>query len=169
MEPEREKEESPNPDPNPDADSDSNSRFRLGPNIIAAIAVSVGLAILIMIAALMCAFRIGWDKGLQYQEALDRQRIADASNQRCEHHAWLDDPDISPITEQNPTRVSSPGGASIGRHSFRPGKGVYQIPDGPAMEGVDSYERIGAGTRSNSNTSTLVGVSVKGKEKDTSI
>ncbi|PUU77808.1 hypothetical protein B9Z19DRAFT_1049638 [Tuber borchii] len=88
-------------------------------NLIAAIAAT-GVGVLLVLIGLMTAFRLGWSKGLEYQEKEERRL----------HSAGSSD------TATEPTLVPWPGEPTIvcgilGRHSFKPGEGVYEIQNRP--------------------------------------
>lgn len=101
-------------------------------NLVAIIAVSVGLTVLFIVAGFMCAFRVGWNKGLEYRKNQDRKLLSAAAAKRKKSAIpWPGEPpaisDMWEIGTATPVSLGLSG--SFGRHSFRPEKGVYEISE----------------------------------------
>lgn len=81
----------------------------------------------------MTAFRLGWSRGLEYQEKEERKlHSAGSSTDPTLVPSWPGEPRIIRGTSErdmnNPYKVVV---AALGRHSFKPGEGVYEIHDRP--------------------------------------
>lgn len=84
----------------------------------------------------MTAFRLGWSRGLEYQEKEERKLHSAGSSDIATDPtlvpSWPGEPQIvrgmSERDMNNPYKVVV---AALGRHSFKPGEGVYEIHDRP--------------------------------------
>jgi len=106
----------------------------LSPNLIAAVAAT-GVGILLVIIGLMSAFRLGWSRGLEYQEKEDRRLHSAGSSDTATEPTLVPWPGEPPIVRGMSERdMNSPYKlvvGTLGRHSFKPGEGVYEIQNRP--------------------------------------
>lgn len=130
-------------DEDDDDDKESPSPSGLNPNIVSGVAVGSGFGLLLVIAALMYAFRVGWEKGRKQREKEMAQKSpkppTPPTPPASEH--WKQVDTITPPEVVLGAGSSCWDSASwpccddhmekykpIGeRYSFRPGKGVYEI------------------------------------------
>ncbi|KAI5844422.1 hypothetical protein DFP73DRAFT_53179 [Morchella snyderi] len=137
----------------------------LHPNAIAGIAVGAGFGILLLIAAFMYAFRVGWEKGQHQKEKEKEKEMAETKLQRPPAPPAATAPQRSwqlvdeCITSRPPSvLIVNTAGSScwdsgswdccdehaenhriLGeRYSFRPGQGVYEITDPGANKPHDA-------------------------------
>lgn len=152
----------------------------LNPNIISGIAVGSGFGLLLIIAALMYAFRVGWEKGRK-QKAKEMVQTSPKLPALPESEQWKQ---LDVIT---PPEVVLGAGSScwdsrslpgcydhtekykpVGeRYSFRPGKGVYEIQKqdlDKASEDMESWS-TDAGSRTDSGLGLDEEQKGKGREK----
>ncbi|RPB03295.1 hypothetical protein L873DRAFT_228539 [Choiromyces venosus 120613-1] len=102
-------------------------------NVTAAIAVAIALGILLVLVGLMSAFRMGWSKGLEYQKEGPKLGSTESTDPPTDPSVtWTGEPPIiRGMSERDMNSLYNAAVGSPGRHSFRPGKGVYEIRDGP--------------------------------------
>jgi len=109
-------------------DNSGDRNHLLQANLTAAIAVAAGLGVLLILVGLMSAFRMGWSRGLEYQAKARRKLTSTGSSDATTDPTFV------------PWQVSG-----LGRHSFRPGKGVYEIRDGPVQGAIRSVVAVDKG------------------------
>lgn len=114
-------------------------------NLIAAIAAT-GVGVILVLVGLMSAFRMGWSRGLEYQGREERKLNSSGSSDIATDPTlvpWHGEPPIirgmSERDINNPYKVVV---GALGRHSFKPGKGVYEIHD-PQEPRATRHERVG--------------------------
>lgn len=158
---------------------ESSPHHGLNPNVTSGIAIGAGFGILVVIAALMYAFRVGWEKGQKQKEKEMAQPPLPLSE--------LPEPPVSGGWQQlnivKPPEALLETGSScwdseswsysdehmekykpLGeRYSFRPGKGVYGIRE-------KYLEEAGEGTESRPSdenmTDSGLGLDEEGKGKE---
>ncbi|PWW80180.1 hypothetical protein C7212DRAFT_340723 [Tuber magnatum] len=123
-----------NPSSSGENDGSGGRTHLLEANLTAAIAVAVGLGVLLVLVGLMSAFRMGWSRGLEYQAKRQKFTSEGSSDVSTDPTfvPWQGEPPI--IRGMSERDINSPYTVAVGglgRHSFRPGKGVYKIHDGP--------------------------------------
>ncbi|KAG0644214.1 hypothetical protein HOY80DRAFT_181405 [Tuber brumale] len=116
-------------------------------NLTAAIAVAAGLGVLLILVGLMSAFRMGWSRGLEYREKAGRKLASTGSSGDDTNPTfvpWKDEPPI--IRGMSERDIHSPYVvvSGLGRHSFRPGQGVYEIHDRQGVYGIHDGQVPGA-------------------------
>ncbi|CUS09782.1 unnamed protein product [Tuber aestivum] len=130
-------------------DGPGDRNHLLEANLTAAIAVAAGLGVLLVLVGLMSAFRMGWSKGLEYQEKEGRKLTSAGSSDVSTDPtfaSWQGEPPI--IRGMSERDIDCPYGVAVGglgRHSFRPEKGVYKIHDGPEPGAIRSIVAVDKG------------------------
>lgn len=132
-------------DDDDDDDKESPAPSGLNPNIVSGVAVGSGFGLLLVIAALMYAFRVGWEKGRKQREKEMAQKSPKPPTPptptppASEHWKQMDiitPPEVVlgagsscwdsaswPCCDDHMEKYKPIGE----RYSFRPGKGVYEI------------------------------------------
>lgn len=114
--------------------SNEHGNTLLSANLIAAIAAT-GVGVLLVLIGLMSAFRMGWSRGLEYQEKEERKLHSAGSSDTATEPTLVPWPGEPPIVRGMSERdMNSPYKVvvgTLGRHSFKPGEGVYEIHDRP--------------------------------------
>ena len=124
-------------EPPPSGQSDTlngnGKRSALSPNLIAIIDVSVSLIVHFIIVGFMCAFRIGWNKGPRIQESQGRKLLSATERGQLA----TPQPGEPPVgTEMWKVGAAIKVSLGPGRHSPRPGRGVYEISEEQEWSGV---------------------------------
>lgn len=124
-------------------------------NLIVAIAAT-GVGVLLVLVGLMSAFRMGWSRGLEYQEKEERKLHSAGSSDTATGPTLVPWPGEPPIVRGMSERdMNTPYKVvvgALGRHSFKPGEGVYEIQNQPE-------------TRQTKNDFVNIVAMGKGKEK----
>ncbi|KAG0126993.1 hypothetical protein HOY82DRAFT_614219 [Tuber indicum] len=129
-------------------DNSGDRNHLLQANLTAAIAVAAGLGVLLILVGLMSAFRMGWSRGLEYQAKARRKLTSTGSSDATADPAFVPWQGEAPIIRGMSERdIHSPCVvvSGLGRHSFRPGKGVYEIRDGPVQGAIRSVVAVDKG------------------------
>lgn len=164
-----------------DDDEESLPHSGLNPNIISGIAVGSGFGLLLIIAALMYAFRVGWEKG-QKQKSKEMTQKSPKLPTPPESEHWKQ---VDVIT---PPEVVLGAGSScwdsgswpccdehmekykpVGeRYSFRPGKGVYEIQKQDLDKASEDMESWSTDTGSRADSGLGLDEEGKGKGREKS-